>query len=140
MKKMITSALIVVSLFGLVACASMSSLSGAEGKPDVFCRVIKEPDPMLMGSWKCSFESNLEGGGWGSNTSEYRLVKYEDKYALYFYRVSLDRKKRFMGWRDWTIDGTQITSDTGVTIFTQNGQVFLVWQDEKPVRMTHTGP
>jgi hypothetical protein len=136
MKKMGARVLIVVVFFGLVGCASMSNMTaGAEGKPDTFCRVIKEPDPMLMGSWKAEFESTLDTGGWGSNTAEYRLMKYEDKYALYFYRVSLDRKKPFMGWRDWTINGTQITSDTGVTIFTRDGQVFLQWQSEKPAKM-----
>ena len=129
----------VVVFLGLAACASMSNLGGSEGKPDVFCQVIKEPDPMLMGSWKCNFESDLEGGGWGWNTAEFRLVKYEDKYALYFYRVSLDRKEPYIGWRAWTIDGTQITSDTGIKIFTHNGQVFFMWRDGKPVQMTHIG-
>jgi hypothetical protein len=140
MKKMGTKVLIVVVFFGLVGCASMSNMmNGAEGKPDTFCRVIKEPDPMLMGGWKVNFESTLDTGGPGSNTAEYRLIKYEDKYALYFYRVSLDRKKKYMGWRDWTIDGTQITSDTGMTIFTRDGQVFLEWQGEKPAKMYRSG-
>jgi hypothetical protein len=140
MKRMGGKVLIVIVLFGLVGCASLSNMmTGAEGKPDNFCRVIKEPDAMLMGSWKVEFESTLDTGGAGSNTAEYRLIKYEDKYALYFYRVYLDRKKPYMGWRDWTIDGTQITSDTGVTIFTRDGQVFLQWQSGKPVKMYRSG-
>jgi hypothetical protein len=140
MKKMGIKLLIVVVFFGLVGCASMSiQLDGAEGKPDSFCRVIKEPDPMLMGSWKVNYESTLDTGGSGSNTAEYRLIKYEDKFALYFYRVSLDRKKKYMGWREWTINGTEITSDTGVKIFTRDGQVFLEWQHEKPIKMYRSG-
>jgi hypothetical protein len=132
-------ALVVVFFLGLAACASISNLGGAEEKPDVFCRIVKEPDLMLMGSWKCNFESDLEGGGRGWNVAEYRLAKYEDKYALYFYRVSLDRKKPFRGWRAWTINGTEITSDTGVKIYTQDGQVFFVWQNGKPIKMTRIG-
>jgi hypothetical protein len=53
--------------------------------------------------------------------------------------VSLDRKKRYMGWREWNINGTEIISDTGVKIFTRDGQVFLEWQGEKPIRMYRSG-
>jgi len=137
MKKMGIKLLIVVVFFGLVGCASVSNMmAGDEGKPDVFCRVIKEPDPALMGSWKCMFERHLEEGGTETDPTEYRLIKYEDKYALHFYRISRNGKKKYIGWRDWTIDGAQIISDTGVTIFTKEGGVFFRWQDEKPVQMT----
>jgi len=139
MKRLSATALMGVILLGLAVCASASNLGAAGEKPDVFCQVIKEPDPLLMGSWKCMFERRLEEGGWEDNPAEYRLVKYEDKYALYFYRVSRGGKKKYMGWREWTIDGAQITSDTGVRIFTENGQVFFVWQDGKPVKMTRIG-
>lgn len=85
------------------------------------------------------FERQLEEGGWDTDPVEYRLIKYEDKYALYFYRVSRGGKKKYMGWREWTINGTEVLSDTGVKIFTQNGEVFFVWQDGKPTKMTRTG-
>ena len=136
MKRRTTITLIVIAILGLGTYSCASNLEGSKGKPDVFCRVIKEPDPLLMGSWKCMFERRIEEGGWESNPVEYRLVKYEDKYALYFYRVSRGGKKKYMGWRDWTINGTEIQSDTGVRIFTQNGEVFFVWQDGKPTKMT----
>jgi hypothetical protein len=139
MKKMGFTTLIILAVFGLGACSSISRLGNVNEIPDVFCRVIKAPDPALMGSWKCMFERQLEEGGSETNPAEYRLIKYEDKYALYFNRVSRGGKKKFMGWRDWTIDGAQITSDTGVTIFAKNGDVFFVWQGEKPVKMTRTG-
>ena len=141
MKEMGIKVLIVVVFFGLVGCASMSNqLTSAEVTPDHFCRVLNEPDPMLMGKWKVDYESTMDTGGTGSNTAEYRLIKYEDKYALYFYRMSPERKKRYVGWREWTIDGTQITSDTGVTIFTRDGQVYLQWQGEKATKMYRSGP
>jgi hypothetical protein len=140
MRQLITTALIVAILLGLAASSAASNLGGATGKPDVFCQVIKEPDPLLMGSWKCMFERRLEEGGYETNPAEYRLIKYEDKYALYFYRVSRGGKKQYMGWRDWTINGTQITSDSGVRIFVEKGEVFFAWQDGKPVKMTRIGP
>jgi hypothetical protein len=140
MRPLSTTALIVAILLGLAASSVASNLGGATGKPDVFCQVIKEPDPLLMGSWKCMFERRLEEGGYETNPAEYRLIKYEDKYALYFYRVSRGGKKQYMGWRDWTINGTQITSDSGVRIFVEKGEVFFAWQDGKPVKMTRIGP
>ena len=136
MKRLSTTALISIILLGFTACASTLNVGGGSEKPDVFCQVIKEPDPLLMGSWKCMFERRLEEGGYETNPAEYRLVKYEDKYALYFSRVSRGGKKRYTGWREWTIDGTQITSATGVRIYTENGEVFFVWQDGKPTKMT----
>lgn len=139
MKGVLTKVLFVAVILGLTGCAAASNLEGASGKPDVFCRVLKEPEPILMGSWKCMFERKLEEGGWDTDPAEYRLIRYEDKYALYFNRVSRGGKKRYMGWRDWTIDGTQITSETGVRIFSEGGQVFFVWQDGTPTRMTRTG-
>lgn len=140
MKRPKTIALIIAILLGLASSLSASNLGGATGKPDVFCRVLKEPDPLLMGSWKCMFERRLEEGGYETNPAEYRLIKYEDKYALYFYRVSRGGKKQYMGWREWTIDGTQILSDTGLRIFVEKGEVFFAWQGEKPVKMTRLGP
>ncbi len=139
MKRTISAVILVAFLFGFTGYASPSYVDTIKEKPDVFCRVLKEPDPMLLGSWKCTFERPLEEGGWETNPAEYRLIKHDGKYALYFYRISRGGKKKYMGWRDWTIDGTQITSDTGVKIFTQDGQVFFVWQNGKPTKMTRIG-
>lgn len=139
MKRRNTITVMVAILIGMVAPLWASNLGGATGKPDVFCKVLNEPDPLLMGSWKCMFERRLEEGGYETNPAEYRLIKYEDKYALYFYRVSRGGKKQYMGWREWTIDGTQILSDTGIKIFVEKGEVFFSWQGEKPVKMTRTG-
>jgi hypothetical protein len=133
-------ALTLTILLCFAAGSSASNLGASSEKPDVFCQVKKEPDPALMGSWKCMFERRLEEGGWETNPVEYRLIKYEDKYALYFYRVSRGGKKKYIGWRDWTINGTEILSNTGVRIFVENGEVFFVWEEGKPVKMKRTGP
>lgn len=139
MKSVLAKVLFVAALLGLTGYSAAFNFEGAGGKPDVFCHVLKEPEPILMGSWKCMFDRKLEEGGWETNPAEYRLIKYEDKYALYFSRISRGGKKRYMGWRDWTIDGAQITSDSGIRIYAEDGQVFFVWQDGPPTRMTRTG-
>jgi hypothetical protein len=140
MKKTGFGVLIVAALFGLLGCAHVTNqLTGDDVQPDHFCRVLSEPDPLLMGNWKVTYPSALETGGTGSNAAEYRLIKYEGKYALYFHRLSPERKKTYVGWREWTINGTEIISDTGVKIFTRDGQVFLQWQGEKPTQMYRAG-
>ena len=136
MKRLSIAAFMSIVLLGFTACASIPKVQWGSEKPDVFCRVINEPDPLLMGSWKCIFERRLEEGGYETNPAEYRLLKYGDNYALYFSRVSRGGKKRYAGWREWTINGTRITSDTGVSIYMEKGEVFLVWQDGKPTKMT----
>ena len=140
MKRLSITALAVAMLLGLAALAIASNLSQATGKPNLFCQVLKEPDPLLMGRWKCMFERDLEEGGSETNPAEYRLIKYEGKYALYFFRESRGGRKRYMGWREWTINGTQITSDSGAKIFVENGDVFFLWRDGTPVKMTRIDP
>jgi hypothetical protein len=136
MKRWRITSLAVAALLCLTALATASDLNPAAGKPDVFCRVLKEPDPLLLGRWKCTFVRELEEGGSETNPAEYRLVRHEGRYALYFFRTARDGRKTYKGWREWTIDGTQITSDSGVRIFVDKGAVFFSWRDGTPVKMT----
>jgi hypothetical protein len=140
MKRLSVSALAVAILLGLAAFSTASNIGQAIGKPDVFCQVLKEPDPLLIGSWTCIFERAIEDGKRETNPAEYRLIKSENQYALYFYRTSRDGRKRYMGWREWTINGTQITSGSGVRIFVENGEIFFAWKDGTPVKMTRVDP
>ena len=140
MKRLIIFALAGTVLLGLAAFSAASGPGQAAGKPDVFCHVLKEPDPLLMGAWKCTFERELEESGHETNPVEYRLIRYEGRYALYFFRSSRGGRKRYVGWRDWTINGTQITSASGVRIFVENGEVFFAWRDGAPVKMTRLEP
>jgi len=105
-------------------------------KPTVFCNVINPPDALLMGGWKCIFSRHTETGEMETNPAEYWLVKYEDQYGLYFYRIAREGRKRYIGWRAWTLNGNEITSDTGVRIFAEKKEVYFQWKDEKPVKMT----
>lgn len=107
------------------------------GQPRVFCQVVKEPDPQLMGGWKCVWARPLEKThDFDTNPVEYWLVKRGDRYALYFYRTKEDGIiKKYIGWKDWVINGTEINSDTGVKLFTKDGGVYFKWKQDTPIKM-----
>lgn len=63
-------------------------------------------------------------------------MKKDDRYALYFYRASRGGAKRFVGWRDWTINGNEIDSGTGIRIVAKDGVVYYRWQNQTPEPMT----
>lgn len=135
-------AFVVLLSFLLTAVSipyAADNLAGSKEKPTLFCQVVKEPNPLLVGSWKCTFERRTEEGNYETNPVEYRLLKYGDQYALYFYRLSRNGRKQYIGWRAWTINGDEITSDTGVKIVAKDGDVFFIWQDGKPTKMTRVG-
>lgn len=131
-------------LFTVAACAvaaesAPKGISQADmaGKPTVFATVKNPPDPQLLGGWKCTWERfRSKSAEYETNPVEYFLVKHGDKYGLFFYRNKPSANKVYAGWRDWVIDGKEIKSDTGVTIFTANGEVFFKWQSDEPVKMT----
>jgi hypothetical protein len=139
MKKLI---IVLLFLIFVVGCAVKGGKPFSElGKPDVFCSVIQEPDPLLMGTWECKFY-RLPPGAFDAtkrtiNYVKYRLIQYEDKYALYFYRAWRTGQKRVEEWKNWTIDGKEISGDYGVRIFVQGGGVyFTIRGADKPARMS----
>ncbi len=142
MKRIGLTALLVLAVVAVVVW----SPSVQAGKPDqnmkptVFCTVLKEPDPILLGGWKCIFRLQLDKGEVDTNPAEYWLIKIGDQYALYFDRIARNGKKRYMGWKDWSVNGKQITSGKEIRIHTENGQVFFTWKDEAPVKMTKIDP
>jgi hypothetical protein len=135
MRKAIMYSLLLCVVFGC-GTFSMDTKPAELGTPTVFCNVSRPPAPELMGGWKCIFGRYMEKGETESNSAEYWLVKYDDKYALYFHRVSRMGRKKYSGWRAWSINGNEIISDTVVRIFTQNGEVYFVWENEPPTKMT----
>ena len=143
MKRSIT---IFLLLFFVMGCAGAVVLAAkSEGitrsdivAPDKFCKVLKEPDPALLGGWKCVHDT------WVSKLATFRpepvqfyLAKFGDKYALFFYRSKKATDGEvFHGWREWKVDGDQITSDTGVHFFVRGGAVYYSWQNDKPTEMS----
>ena len=122
----------------LLACSPWVRALGpdSDSTPTVFCDVAQKPDPVLLGSWRCTFRLRLEEGATDTNPAKYRLIKVGDQYALYFERIARGGRKRYMGWRDWTINGREINSGQEVRIYADKGEVFFCWKDEKPVKMT----
>jgi len=138
--RQIIFALIVTVMVGCQALSSAASLEKMSGTPTVFCNVLDKPDPILMGGWRCLYARYVsETHQYDTNQVEYRLIKYGEQYALYFYRTAHSGKKKYIGWQNWTISGNEITSDTGIKIYAQNGNVYFVLGGGDPEKMTRSG-
>jgi hypothetical protein len=131
--------LAIVVLFLFLGCANMSVIRQKDvaGEPSVYCKVLKEPDPILLGGWKCGYNRNFAGSQeYDYNPIAYWMVKKGDRYALYFYRATRGGTKRFVGWRDWTVNGSEIYSDTGVRFVAKDGAMYYIWDNQEPEKMT----
>jgi hypothetical protein len=131
-----------ILLLLLVACATTKGTPPQEfgGKPDVFSTVIKEPDPLLMGTWECRFVRTVGKSRPDDNHVKYRLLKRDDQYGLYFYRTWRDGKKKKAEWKNWTINGKEILGEPrrfGVKIFVRGEDVYFTIRDlDKPAKMS----
>ena len=132
MKQLVTTVLLVLAL---TSCQTMQSY-GPKSKPDVFCSTAQEPDPILLGGWKCTVRAQLETGAVDTNPMKFWLYKFDGQYALFFERIARDGRKQYKGWKPWTISGKVITSNTGITIYTEGGEVFIRFGDEQAEKMT----
>jgi len=139
MKKLAVSSILLLLL---VACATTKATppQGFGGKPDVFCTVIQEPDPLLMGTWECRFVRTVGKSRPDDNHVKYRLLKQDDKYGLYFYRTWRDGTKKKAQWKNWTINGKEILGEPrrfGVKIFVRGEDVYFTIRDlDEPAKMS----
>jgi len=100
------------------------------GEPNVFCEVIQEPNPLLIGGWKC------RGGKW-KNPVEYWLVKKNNQYAIYYYYSEYSGEHQYLGWRPFKINGDEISSKNGIIkFFTKKNEVYFQYGEFKPWKMT----
>jgi len=145
MKKLCLACIAAGFVFMICALAGAQeggiSASDVAGTPSEFAKVEKAPDPALLGGWKCVYQRfRPKTGDYEAEPVEFYLAKYGDKYGLYFYRSKPEGGgKVYRGWREFTIDGKEITSDTGIRFFTEGGKVFFSWergQKDKPAEMT----
>ena len=105
--------------------------------PSAFCKVVKEPNPALLGAWQCTFMRYIaKTSQTKPEPIQYYFGKFGDRYAIYFFRdKDAEGDRVIRGWREWTVNGDEITSDTGVRIFVENGGVYLIMFHDKPVKM-----
>lgn len=107
------------------------------GRPAVYCKVTVPPDPALVGAWQCIHPRFIpKTSETQEDAIEYVLLKSGNQYAIYFYRDKDKGERIYSGWRNWTINGNEVVSDTGVRIFTQDGKVYYSWKRDKPTQMT----
>ena len=138
MKKLI---IFLIFLLTFVGCGIKGGKSFSDlEQPDAFCEVIQKPDPLLMGTWEGRLTRTPSD--WMKIDKEYikyKLIKYDDKYALYFYRTWNSGQKKVKAWKNWTINGQEILgpSQYGIRIFVQAGAVyFTIRGADEPARMS----
>jgi len=139
MKRLIMFLIYLLTFFG---CATTEKPPPQEfgARPYVFCSVIQKPDPLLMGTWESRFVRTLGKSRPDDNYVKYRLLKQDDKYALYFYRTWRDGSKKKAEWKNWTINGKEILGEPrrfGVKIFVRGEDVYFTIRDlDKPAKMS----
>ena len=132
----------LVFLLTIVGCSmkGKTPFDNPQLKPDVFCDVIQEPDPLLIGTREGHFTRAEDWADLDKNYIKYKLIKYDDKYALYFYRRWHSGTKRANEWKNWTINGKEITGKYGVRIFVQGSDVYFTMRGvEEPAQMIRVG-
>ena len=123
MRRMLPAFVLLLALVMLAGCKSLNSISDQDvaGTPSVYAKVLKEPNPLLMGHYRRSAPAELSKP-W---TFNYCLVKKGDKYAV-FYDYDSRKKDNFHGWADFTVNGDSLTSGVdGVVFYVKDGRVYM---------------
>jgi len=135
-KRAITLCILLLCATSIVFAAEIKP-SDVAGTPKVYCKVVKEPNPALLGHFGCVHRRlNEETDAYVMEPIEYWLVKVDDKYAVYFYRVKDGTGKKFRGWRKWYLEGDKINSGEMAYIFVKDGDIHYGWRSDKPTKMT----
>jgi len=113
----------------LCACNGLNAIGpkDASGKPSVYARVEKAPNPLLVGCYVRSRPSEYNR----PNKYEFCLVKEGGGYAMLYYVMDGKSLATFKDWTGAVINGDSVTAEyDGSRYFVKDG---LVWQ------MTTTG-
>jgi hypothetical protein len=134
----------IAAVFCLAWVSCVLTALGAEitsqdvsGTPEVYVKVVQEPNPLLLGHWGCIHTTTVaKTGDTFKEPIEYWLLKVGDRYAAHFYRLKQGGVKKYKGWREWTLKGDEIVTGTDVSIFVKDGDVYYAWKTDKPTKMT----
>jgi hypothetical protein len=140
MKKLAFAAAVfcVVWAHSVVTARSAEIKPGdVSGTPEVFLKVVQQPNPVLLGHWGCTHTTTVfKTGDTFKEPIEYWLLKVGDRYAIHFYRFKHGKEKKYKGWREWTVKGDEIASPPEISIFVKDGEVFYQWKNDQPTKMT----
>jgi hypothetical protein len=132
----ITLCLLLVCAAAPVLAAEISP-SDVAGTPNVFCTLVREPNPALLGHYSCVHRKlNEKTNEYTMEPIEYWLVKFGDQYGLYFYRVKDGKGKVYRGWRQWYLEGDKINSGESPQILVKDGDIYYGWKHDKLTKMT----
>ena len=124
--------LFLIFLLPFAGCSVKGGKSFSDlAEPDIFCEVIQKPDPLLMGTWEGLYTRTMNIADMDKNYIKYRLLEYNGKYGLYFYRTWRSGQKRLQEWKKWSINDKEITGSFGVKIFVRGNDVYFTIRDLK---------
>lgn len=114
--------LVAAAVLLLAGCAgSAASRPELAGEPTVYAKVLKEPDPLLVGCYHRSRPSEFRR----PNTYSYCLVNKGGQYAVYYEWRDGKTLEEHKGWMPFTIQGDRMTSDTEPsTYLVKDGRVW----------------
>lgn len=114
---------VLAAFFALSGCNIRNTITAEDmaEPPAVLAKVVKEPDPLLIGRYHRVQPSEFNHP-W---SFDYWLVKRGNGYAVY-YRYAAPMGKSYRGWAEFVIEGGRMTSNVdGVVFYVEGGAVFM---------------
>lgn len=127
-------ACIVALTLSLWACNALNAIGPKDysGKPTVYAKVNKAPDPLLVGCYIRSLPSEYNR----PNKYEFCLVQEGGDYAMFYYMWDGKTLATYKGWTGAVIDGASVTAEyDGSRYFVKDGAVWQMTTTGGPHRM-----
>ncbi|MCK8604461.1 hypothetical protein [Desulfoferrobacter suflitae] len=108
--KFLVLAVIVIFLGGCQTTGSTNAVTSTGDAAPALCKVIAEPNPILIGEYTCVVTGTNSRGVHFSNPVSYRLEKLSNNsgYSLY-YSFKPARGSSLVGYQDATINGNTMS-------------------------------
>ncbi len=125
---------LVLCTLVLASCNGLRAIGPSDysGKPTVYAKVQRTPDPLLVGCYLRSLPSEYNR----PNKYEFCLVRQGDDYAMFYYVMDGKTLNVFKGWTGAVITGDAVTADyDGSRYFVRDGKVWQMTPTGGPHRM-----